>query len=61
MKVKIGNKVYAEQDGPIMIILTKADKRNLSNMHKEATKYCQYDEHCNSKEEIEEFMNEPKD
>jgi len=54
MKVKIGDKIYDCEDQPIMLILSDADKYNLSNMG-EQTKYCAYSENV-SEEEIIEFM-----
>jgi len=55
MKVKIGNKIYDAEEEPIMVILSKADKKNIASMLPEETKYCtfpnSYDE-----EKIDEFM-----
>ena len=42
MKVKIGNKIYDAEKEPIMIIINKAEKQQITNMHPDATKYCQY-------------------
>ncbi len=42
MKVKIGNKIYDAEKEPIMIILNKDEKQQITNMHPDATKYCQY-------------------
>jgi len=42
MKVKIGNKIYDSNKVPIMLILEKTDKFNLSHMAPEAYKYCSY-------------------
>jgi hypothetical protein len=42
MKVKIGDKIYDGAVEPIMIILSKEDKKQITEMHPDATKYCQY-------------------
>lgn len=42
MKVKVGNTIYDSNEQPIMVILTDADKRNITNMSPEATKYCEF-------------------
>jgi hypothetical protein len=38
--VKIRDKIYDAENEPVMIILTKQDKKNIANMVKGATKYC---------------------
>jgi hypothetical protein len=40
MKVKIGDTIYDSENEPIMIILSDADKYNITHMHPDATKYC---------------------
>ncbi len=42
MKIKIGDKIFDPNDEPIMLILDKKDKENISNMLPEATKYCAF-------------------
>ena len=58
MKVKIGDKVYDSFECPVMIILSKDDKDNISNMHPEATKYCSFpdDKRYDDVKIIEDFM-----
>lgn len=56
MKVKIKDIVYDAEEEPIMIILTKADKKNIINMLPAATKYCSYPDTYDLKT-IKEFMN----
>jgi hypothetical protein len=57
MKVKIGDMVYTtEKDGPLMIILTDQDKKNIANMHTQCTKYCQYQEDKYTSDEILKWM-----
>jgi len=41
MKVKIGDKLYSDEDIPIMLILDDNDKGYISNMGKQ-TKYCRF-------------------
>ena len=59
MKVKIGETVYDAKDVPIMVILNQDEKRQITDMHPDATKYCQFpnDRSC---DEIREWMNTPK-
>lgn len=42
MKVKIGDIIYDSEDQPILLILTDADKKNISGMVTTAHKYCSY-------------------
>ncbi len=39
MKIKVGDKIYDGTTEPIMVILTDADKSNIINMNKSATRY----------------------
>jgi hypothetical protein len=55
MKVKIGDKIFDSEEEPIMIILNEGDKRNISSMHEDVTKYCTFPENWNI-EDIKEFM-----
>jgi hypothetical protein len=55
MKVKIGNIIYDANQEPIMIILDGQDKRNIQNMHPDATKYCAFPDSTSLKL-IKEFM-----
>ena len=59
MKVKVGNKIYSDEDQPIMIILTNQDKAFISTMG-EQTKYCCYPQNI-STEKIKKFMENPDD
>ncbi len=42
MKVKIGNNIYDSNEIPIMLILTKEDKKLISSMPVNNYKYCSY-------------------
>ena len=42
MQIKVGDKIYSENDQPIMVILTDADKKNIANMLPECTKYASF-------------------
>ncbi len=55
MKVKIGNKIYCDDEEPIMIILSDYDKSNISSMLPECHKYCSFPDRYTEKE-IKEFM-----
>ena len=55
MKVKIGDKIYDSEVEPIMVILSKSDRENISNMLPDATKYCSFPD-GEPIENIKEFM-----
>lgn len=57
MKVKIGNTIYDSEKEPIMIILSDKDKENISNMHKDATRFCSFPESIDTKF-IENWMDD---
>lgn len=42
MKVKVGNRIYDDENEPVMVILSKNDRENIANMLPEVTKYCSY-------------------
>lgn len=42
MKVKIGNKIYDGRKEPVMVILSKGERKQIANMPSDATKYCVY-------------------
>lgn len=42
MKVKIGNKMYNEEDEPILLIIGSEEKNFIKNMSKDSYKYCSY-------------------
>lgn len=54
MKVKIGDRTYDGDVEPIMIILSDADKENITNMNVSCTKYCVYPDDYQG--DIDEFM-----
>ena len=42
MKVKVGDKIYDGHDEAVMVILTDADKKNITDMPENAYKYMQF-------------------
>jgi hypothetical protein len=59
MKVKVGSKIYDGEHEPVMVILSEEDKKNISNMLPEATKYCSFpDDVAFDPEEILKWMKE---
>ena len=62
MKVKVGDAVYDGNKEPVMVILTEQDKKNIANMHPEATRYCVYPTEERWKEDghkaVKEWMND---
>ena len=42
MKVKVGNKVYDGEEEPVMIILSSGERKQIADMHQDATKYFIY-------------------
>lgn len=50
MKVKVGDVVYeSTKDQPIMVILTDQDKKNITAMHPEATRYAIFSDESGGK------------
>ncbi len=62
MKVKISNVIADSDHEPIMVILTKQDKENISRMHPDSSKYCVYPDDKkwieNDHKKIKDWMNE---
>lgn len=57
MKVKIGDRIYDSNVEPIMLILDKYDKKNISNMKEDATKFCSHpDDEEFTEGRIKKFM-----
>jgi hypothetical protein len=44
MKVKVGNTIYDGEYEPVMVILSKGERKQITDMHPDATKYCVYPE-----------------
>lgn len=69
MKVKISNIIADSDHEPVMVILSKQDKENISHMHPDSSKYCSYPDKEewteNDHKKIRDWMNEtdpvPKD
>ena len=40
--VKVGDKFYSSHEGPIMFIMSKEDKVNISNMPEDKTRYASF-------------------
>jgi len=57
MKVKVGNKTYDAKEVPIMIIFEDYNKEHISQMPKDAYRYCEYPDWMEYKQ-IEEWMEE---
>lgn len=61
MKVKVGNKVYDGEKEPVMVILSKGEKEQISNMG-DAKKYCIYPDKekwiANDYKKIKKWMKE---
>ena len=55
MLVVVGNKVFDPNKEPVMLVLSDADKKNITNMAPEATKYCCYPDGM-PPDEVREFM-----
>ena len=60
MKVKVGDKIYDSETEPVMVILSKEDKENISSMDPKANSYCVYPDGerwtKNDHEKIKGFM-----
>ena len=42
MKVKVGDKIYDGEIEPVMVILSKGEKKQIADMLPDCTKYCMY-------------------
>jgi hypothetical protein len=60
MKIKVGDTTYDPNETPLMVILSDADKANIANMPREATKYCVFPDTMNE-EEIDRWMADTED
>lgn len=60
MKVKIGNIIHDANNEPVMLILSDADKKNISSMLPEAELFCVYPDTL-SQAQIEHFMEVDED
>jgi hypothetical protein len=57
MKVKVNNKIYDGEKEFVMVILDDVDKKNIAEMPKELTNYCQFPGEL-SDEELNELIGE---
>jgi hypothetical protein len=57
MRVKVGNRWYSSKDQPIMVELSKDDKRNISNMAPDSRLYAEAEDNI-SDEEFSKWMRE---
>jgi len=57
VKIKVGDKFYDSQDGPIMIILSQKEKDQVAGMLPRCTKYAQYPDTW-TKEQAVKWMGE---
>jgi hypothetical protein len=55
MKVKIGNKIHDGEKEPVMVILTRQDKWNISHMLEHCAKYAEFPSGFSDKD-IKKFM-----
>ena len=42
MKVKVGNKIYDGEKEPVMVMLSPGERKQITEMASDATKYCVY-------------------
>lgn len=42
MQIKVGNKWYSTDDGPIMVVLTEKEKKHIANMPEGFHRYSQF-------------------
>lgn len=60
MKVMIGEKIYTEEDGPIVVYLNDYDKENIANMGPENSCYMIYEDDIMTQNEAREYIIEAK-
>ena len=58
MKVKIGDKIYSNDDQPIMIILSEDDKKNINSLPEGYRKYATFPDCFGTVDEMHEWMNQ---
>ena len=58
MKVKVKDTIYDGNIEPVMIILSKADKRNIANMPADKTRYCSFPKGMARQYNIHQWMRE---
>lgn len=60
MRVKVGDKVYDGNKEPVMVILTRGERKQIADMHPAAKKYCIYPKTeewtANNYKKIKEWM-----
>ena len=58
MKIKIGDLWFdgALEEFPIMVVLSEQDKKNITNMPQEYSKYCVFEKSYWTEEEIKDWM-----
>lgn len=59
MKVKIGETIYDSETEPVMVILSDFDKKNISHMAVDATKYASFPDCFGSADEMRAWMLTP--
>ena len=59
MKVKIGETIYDSETEPVMVILSDFDKKNISHMAVDATKYASFPDGFGSADEMRAWMLTP--
>ena len=59
MKVKIGETIYDSETEPVMVILSDFDKKNISHMAADATKYASFPDGFGSDDEMRAWMLTP--
>lgn len=57
MRVKVNGHVFDSTEEPIVIVLSKEDKRNIANMLPQCHKYCSYPD-GHDEQEIKKFMHD---
>lgn len=60
MKIKIGNIIYDAEEEPIMIILSKADKKNIAEMPANYQRYISYPEGKPKRPDMDEWTEVPE-
>lgn len=61
MKIMIGENVFTEGDGPMVVHLTEQDKKNIANMVPSANCYMSYDQEKMTTDEAREFIKNAAD
>lgn len=60
MKLYMDGKLISSKDQPLVVVLTKKDKKNIAAMPKDFEVYCEFEKENCTRDEIERLADEAK-